>query len=178
MILGVVKTNFLNYYIYSNKEKNRTIMSKSFNTIFSLILLFFIEGCLADEDDLDLDFEFDFSRHQKSTLENFPMQAIDQEALSDAAIEGALLVQTREDQNSDGSGKPIYEKLKEEDQKKQTEEVLSDSEKDLVETDQLLKFSEILPSQPQFQPIIYQQPTGRTYTEHHTTTLDRPLRID
>ena len=147
-------------------------MSKSANTIFSLILLFFIEGCLADDDDLDL--EFDFSRHQKSTLENFPMQAIDQEGLSDAAIEGALLVQTRSDQTSDLNGKPIYEKLKEEDHKKQTEEVLSDAEKDLVETEQLLKFSNILPSQPQFQPIIYQQPTGRTYTEHQTTTLDRP----
>ena len=47
-------------------------MSKSLNTIFSLVLVFFIEGCLADDDDLDLDFEFDFSRHQKSTLENFP----------------------------------------------------------------------------------------------------------
>jgi hypothetical protein len=149
-------------------------MSKSLNTIFSLVLVFFIEGCLADDDDLDLDFEFDFSRHQKSTLENFPMQAIDQEALSDAAIEGALLVQTQGNQSNDENGKPVYEKLKEEDQKKQTEEVLSDTEKDLVESDQLRKFSEILPSQPQFQPIIYQQPTGRTYTEHHTTTLDRP----
>ena len=149
-------------------------MSKSLNTIFSLVLVFFIEGCLADDDDLDLDFEFDFSRHQKSTLENFPMQAIDQEALSDAAIEGALLVQTQGNQSSDENGKPVYEKLKEEDQKKQTEEVLSDTEKDLVESDQLLRFSEILPSQPQFQPIIYQQPTGRTYTDHQTTTLERP----
>lgn len=149
-------------------------MSKSLNTIFSLVLVFFIEGCLADDDDLDLDFEFDFSRHQKSTLENFPMQAIDQEALSDAAIEGALLVQTQGNQSNDENGKPVYEKLKEEDQKKQTEEVLSDTEKDLVESDQLRKFSEILPSQPQFQPIIYQQPTGRTYTDHQTTTLERP----
>jgi hypothetical protein len=149
-------------------------MSKSLNTIFSLVLVFFIEGCLADDDDLDLDFEFDFSRHQKSTLENFPMQAIDQEALSDAAIEGALLVQTQGNQSNDENGKPVYEKLKEEDQKKQTEEVLSDTEKDLVESDQLLRFSEILPSQPQFQPIIYQQPTGRTYTDHQTTTLERP----
>lgn len=173
MIQAVVKTNFLNYYIYSSKEKNRASMLKSSNTIFSLILLFFIEGSFADDDDLDLDFEFDFSRHQKSTLDNFPMQAIDQEALSDAAIEGALLVQTRENQNSDDNGKPIYEKLKEEDQKLQTEEVLSDSEKDLIEPDQLRKFSEILPSQPQFQPIIYQQPTGRTYTDHHTTTIER-----
>lgn len=147
-------------------------MSNSTKTILSLVLLLFIEGCFADDDDLD--FEFDFSRHQKSTLENFPMQEINQEELSDAAIAGALQVQTRGTQTSDDSGKPVYEKIKEEDQKKQTEEVLSDSEKDIVGADQLLKFSEIIPSQPQFQPIIYQQPTGRTYTEHQTTTLSRP----
>lgn len=122
----------------------------------------------------DLDLEFEFARHQKSTLENFPMEAIDQEALSDAAIEGALQVQTRQDNNIGQNGKPIYQKLNEDNQKKQTEEVLSDKEKDIVSGDNLLKFSEILPTQPQFQPIIYQQPTGRTYTEHQTTTISRP----
>jgi hypothetical protein len=146
-------------------------MSKSTSAILSLVLLSFIEVGLADD---DFDLEFDFSRHQKSTLENFPMQAIDQEELSDAAIEGALQVQNSGNQSSGSNGKPVYEKLKEEDQKKQTEEVLSDAEKDLVGSDQLLKFSEIIPNQPQFQPIIYQQPTGRTYTDHQTTTLSRP----
>ena len=125
---------------------------------------------LAEE---DIDLEFEFARHQKSTLENFPMEAIDQDALSDAAIEGALQVQTRQDNNIGQNGKPIYQKLNEDNQKKQTEKVLSDKEKDIVSDDNLLKFSEILPTQPQFQPIIYQQPTGRTYTDHQTTTISR-----
>tara|TARA_R110001592_G_scaffold360085_1_gene667897 strand:+ start:110 stop:553 length:444 start_codon:yes stop_codon:yes gene_type:complete len=147
-------------------------MQKSSTTLLSLLLLFVIEGCFADDDDLDL--EFEFARHQKSTLENFPMQAIDQKGLSDTAIEGALLVQTGGTQKSEQNGKPIYKNLEEEEQKKQTEEVLADDEKDIVGADELLKFSQILPSQPQFQPIIYQQPTGRTYTDHQTTTVERP----
>lgn len=137
-----------------------------------LILIFYIlysEVCFSEEDD----FEFDFSIHQKSTLENFPLQAIDQEALSDTAIEGALQVQSQQVQDSEGR-KPIHQKVKEESQKQQTEEVLSESKKDLVGADELLKFSQILPSQPQFAPIIYQQPTGRTYTDHHTSTISKP----
>jgi len=148
-------------------------MTQSAYKSLILIFAFFIEGCLADEYD-DLDLEFDFSRHQKSTLENFPMQAIDQEQLSDTAIEGALQVQTSGAKKTDIDGKPIYKKLKEEDQKKQSEEILSDSEKDIVGSDELLKYSQILPSQPEFQPIIYQQPTGRTYTDHQTSTISRP----
>ena len=81
-------------------------MQKSSTTLLSLLLLFVIEGCFADDDDLDL--EFEFARHQKSTLENFPMQAIDQKGLSDTAIEGALLVQTGGTQKSEQNGKPIY----------------------------------------------------------------------
>jgi hypothetical protein len=145
-------------------------MSKLSFTFLSLTLLLSFEVCLADDEDL----EFDFVRHQKSTLENFPMQAIDQEGLSEAAIEGALQVQTNRNQESDKNGKPIYQKLKEDDQKKQSEEVLSDNEKDIVSADELLKFSQVLPDQPVFQPIIYQQPTGRTYTDHQTTTTSRP----
>ena len=144
------------------------------STAFLFFILFFnIHESFAEESS-DLDPEFDFSRHQKSTIDNFPMQPIDQEGLSDAAIKGALMVQTRGSQDSELSGRPITEKLDEEDQKTQTKKVLSNNEKDIVSTDELLKFSQILPSQPQFQPIIYQQPTGRTYTDHQTTTLDRP----
>ena len=46
-------------------------------------------------------------------------------------------------------------------------------EADLINESELLNFSQILPAQPIIQPI-YQQPTGRTYTEHQTTTLSRP----
>ncbi|MFT6904026.1 MAG: hypothetical protein ACJAS1_000671 [Oleiphilaceae bacterium] len=142
-------------------------------TLLFIILFFNIHESFAEESD-DLDPEFDFSRHQKSTIENFPMQPIDQQGLSDAAIEGALKVQTQGSQKSELNRRPIYEKLDEEGQKKQTEKVLSNNEKDIMSSDDLLKFSQILPSQPQFQPIIYQQPTGRTYTDHQTSTIDRP----
>ncbi len=127
---------------------------------------------MAEEFD-DIDFELEFASHQKSTIENFPLQAIDQDALSDTAIEGALQVQTQISSNTDTSGKPIYQKQDEEDQKKQTEDALSDAEKDLINEDELLNYSQILPIQPQIQPI-YQQPTGRTYIEHQTTTVFKP----
>lgn len=145
-------------------------MRALFNFLICYFSLLTASQCLADEDDL----EFDFVIHQKSTIDNFPLKAIDQDTLSNTAIEGALQVQTRASQDNDSNGKPIYQKVKEEDQKKQTEEVISESEKDLVGAEDLLKFSQIIPNQPQFDPIIYQQPTGRTYTEHNTTTTSRP----
>lgn len=138
-----------------------------------LFLIINIDASLADNLD-DYDPEFDFARHQKSTIENFPMQAIDQDALSEAAIEGALQVQSRGSQKAELSGRPIYKKVKEEDQKKQSEEVLSSSEKDIISSDDLLKFSQILPSQPQFILPTYEQPTGRTYDAHQTSTIERP----
>ncbi len=148
-------------------------MTRFFNVCLCLVLFCSTELISADDYD-ELDLELEFSRHQKSTLENFPMQEIDQEGLSDTAIEGALQVQASESEKSDRNGKPIHEKLKEADQKKQTEEVLVNSENDIVDAKELLKFSDILPAQPQIQPIIYQQPTGRTYTDHQTTTIERP----
>jgi hypothetical protein len=155
------------------KNKAGQGMTRSSTTFLFLILFFNIHQSFSEESD-DLDPEFDFSRLQKSTIENFPMQPIDQEGLSDAAIEGALMVQTEGSRKSEINGRPIYEKLDEEGQKKQTEKVLTNNEKDIVSSDDLLKFSQILPTQPQFQPIIYQQPTGRTYTDHQTTTIERP----
>ena len=147
-------------------------MFKKSKTIFVLCLLFSIQFCIAEELE-DIDFELEFANHKKSTIENFPFQEIDQEALSDAAIPGALQVQTQHGSNADMNGKPIYQKQDEENKKKQTEVVLSDSEKEKVSDKELLNFSQILLTQPVIQPI-YQQPTGRTYTEHHTTTLSRP----
>ena len=141
-------------------------MLKHYKVFYTVCLLLLTAICTAEELD-EIDFELEFASQQKSTIENFPLKEIDQQELSDAAIEGALQVQTNK------SGKPIHQKQDEEEQKKQTEEALSDAEKDLIDESELLKFSQILPAQPVIQPI-YQQPTGRTYTEHQTTTLSRP----
>lgn len=147
-------------------------MLRSLQFFYALCFLLFTHNCIAEEFE-EIDFELEFASHQKSTIDNFPLQAIDQDALSDTAIEGALQVQTKVSSNTDESGKPIYQKQEEDEQKKQTKEALSDADKDSLEESELLKFSQILPTQPIIQPI-YQQPTGRTYTEHHTTTLSRP----
>ena len=142
-------------------------------TYLSLILHSFlltassINLAMAEE---DFDFEQEFSIQRKSTLDTFPLQEIDQDSLSDMAIEGALQVQNQ----SSSDGKPIHQKVKEEGDKKQSGEVLGEAEKDPSKEDEILKYSQILPNEPQFQPIIYSQPTGRTYTDHQTTTTFRP----
>jgi hypothetical protein len=118
----------------------------------------------------ELDFEKEFAVQQKSTLDTFPLQEIDTDSLSDLAIEGALQVQN----NTPTDGKPVHLKVKEENDKKKSGNVLSETDKDLTKEDEIRKFSQIAPNDPQFQPIIYSEPTGRTYTEHHTTTTFRP----
>lgn len=125
-----------------------------------------------DIEDIDFELELEFSRQQKSTLENFPLQAIDQETLSDTAIAGALQVQTQSTVSTGENGKPIYQEQSEGNQKKQVER-LSDTKRTMLSEDEILKFSQNLPTQPRIQPI-YQQPTGRTYVDHQTTTLSRP----
>lgn len=118
----------------------------------------------------EFDFEKEFFIQQKSTLDTFPLQEIDTDSLSELAIEGALQVQ-----NKTGSdGKPVHVKVKEEKDKEKSGEVLSEAEKDPTKEDEILKFSQIVPPEPQIQPIIYSEPTGRTYTEHQTTTTFRP----
>lgn len=147
-----------------------SVLNRSFLSLFLfslLVNLIFVTNVSADE---EFDFEQEFSIQRKSTLETFPLQEIDQESLSDLAIEGALQVQNQ----SSNDGKPVHQKVKEAGDKKQSEEALSEAEKDPAKEDEILKFSQIVPDQPQIQPIIYSQPTGRTYTEHQTTTTFRP----
>ena len=147
-----------------------SVLNSSFLSLFLfslLVNLIFVTNVSADE---EFDFEQEFSIQRKSTLETFPLQEIDQESLSDLAIEGALQVQNQ----SSNDGKPVHQKVKEAGDKKQSEKVLSETEKDPTKEDEILKFSQIVPDQPQIQPIIYSQPTGRTYTEHQTTTTFRP----
>lgn len=138
----------------------------------SLSLCFFLLGVIASGTVFaeEFDFEKEFGLQQKTTLDTFPLKEIDTDSLSDMAIEGALQVQ-----NTTGAdGKPVHVKLKEESDKEKSGEAIDEAEKDPTKDDDLLKFSQSLPAEPQFQPIIYSQPTGRTYTEHHTTTTFRP----
>ena len=53
-------------------------MPKHTKIFYALCVFITAQFCMA-EDIEDIDFELEFSRQQKSTLENFPLQAIDQE---------------------------------------------------------------------------------------------------
>jgi hypothetical protein len=131
-----------------------------------LLLIHLVNSSIADE----FDFEKEFAIQQKSTLDTFPLQEIDPDSLSDLAIEGALQVQN----NTSTDGKPAHLKVKEDNDKNKSGKVLSEADKDPTKDDEILKYSQIVPNEPQFQPIIYSEPTGRTYTEHQTTTTFRP----
>jgi hypothetical protein len=124
--------------------------------------------CFAEDEDLDLDYYF--SKRQKSTLDDFPLQEIGQEELSNAVIEGALQANS---QASDKTGKPIYLEKKDESDKKKSK-VAGDEDIELNEAEELFKFSQLQAAPIQFQQQTYQQPTGRTYIDHQTTTVERP----
>lgn len=136
--------------------------------LLSIVMLY--SGLIGQVSAEEFDFENEFSFQQKTTLDTFPLQEIDSDSLSDMAIEGALQVKN----TSDTDGKPVHVKLKEKNDKEKSGKVLIESEKDPTKEDEILKYSQIVPAEPQIQPIIYSEPTGRTYTEHHTTTTYRP----
>jgi len=146
-------------------------MFKLSRLVYLLIFnTFFFVTCVcnvAAEDDIDLDFFL----HKKSTIEDFPLQEVDQEELSNAAIAGAL--QANSTKSTSGVlGKPIYQEQKEKSDKRKSKD--ADDEEQELNAEEIFDLSNIQPVIPQFQQQIYQQPTGRSYSSHHTTTIERP----
>jgi len=121
----------------------------------------------ADEGDYDNfdDLDFDFSVRQKSTLNDFPMQEIDQEALSNAAIAGALQTGTIK------SEQPGYKQIQDENEKLKKNDLDEKNNKENI--DDISKFSQISETAPQFQQPVYSAPNGRIYDAHNTTTVER-----
>ena len=139
-------------------------------SIFWILLIFsaftYAEDTL-DDPEFD-DFEFEFSIQQKSTIDDFPMQEIGQEELSNTAVEGALSTRA-----ALKSKKPIYEEKKEENEQNLSKEAdKTNEEVEQSEIDKMLKFSDLQIPVQQYQEPIYTEPNGRTYTEHNTHTLD------
>lgn len=141
---------------------------------YSILWLVLIMSSLAYAedglDDMDYDdIDFDFSVHQKTTIDDFPMQEIEQEELSNTAVAGALSTHTALQ-----STKPIYVEKVEENEKLLKKDASTKSEEnDLGELDKILEYSQSQIPSPQFQQPIYSAPNGRTYTEHNTHTVER-----
>jgi len=115
------------------------------------------------------DLDFEFSIQQKSTINDFPMQEIGQDELSNAVIGGALSARTAMQ-----SKKPIYEEKEEDNEKILNKKAdKTNEENEQSEIDDMLKYSQIQISAPQYQQPIYNTPNGRTYGAHNTTTVER-----
>ena len=122
----------------------------------------------SDDDDYD-DLDFDFSIQQKSTLEDFPMQEIDQEALSNTAVAGALTTHAALQ-----SKKPAYKEKDDENEKLlKAKGDKKNTENELAEIKEMLKYSETPIIAPQFEAPIYNTPNGRVYTELNRHTVER-----
>ena len=145
-------------------------MRLKYSIIWILVILSsnsFAEDEFDDSEFDDLDFEFSIQR--KSTLNDFPMQEIGQEELSNTSVAGALSSRAMLQ-----SKKPIYQEKEEENEKKLTKDAdKTNEENEQSEINDMLKYSQIQTSAPQFQEPIYNTPNGRTYTEHNTHTVER-----
>jgi len=145
-------------------------MTPHYSIVWILLILTsftFAEDEFYDSEFDDLDFEF--SIQQKSTIDDFPMQEIGQEELSNTAVAGALATHAVLQ-----SKKPAYEEKKEEGEKLRKQKAdKKNEENDQSEIDNMLKYSQIQPSAPQFEAPIYTAPNGRTYSEFNTHTVER-----
>lgn len=135
-------------------------------TLLGLLWLFPL-SCLADE--FDDEFEFDFRVKPKSTLQDFPMQEVDSEALSNTAIAGAL--QATSSGAQEETGKPAYTKEAEITNKRKQGEINLSNEP--LNEDDILRFSQgapelILPPQEPFKI-----PDGREITHHVFEAFER-----
>lgn len=120
---------------------------------------------LAEEDDFDLEFEFGLKK--KSTIRDFPLQELDSEVLSDAAIAGALQASSA----GSGSGKPAYLEQKEKDEKQSKSELKLDP--DYAADNEALRYGQPTPQFIQFELPVYQMDTGRI-NQHNNTAFERP----
>jgi len=136
------------------------------------ILLILSSFAFADDEFDDSEFddlEFEFSIQQKSTINDFPMQEIGQEELSNTAVAGALTTHAALQ-----SKKPAYEEKEEENEKLLNQKADKRNEEDeQSEIDDMLKYGQIQISAPHFQEPIYNTPNGRTYGAHNTHTVER-----
>lgn len=137
--------------------------------LFSLLLVCVLSHAVADE---DLNWELDFEIKEKTTLDDFPLQEIGGDELSNAAIEGAL--QTSSSFGQDKQGKPAYSQEEDADDKRKVEELDSPEQKEQREN-ALQLFGQFDPNQGvQLPDQVYQIPNGRIYGHLETNTVERP----
>lgn len=137
-------------------------------TILAVSIAIFSADAISDD---DLDWELDFSIEQKSTKDDFPLQEISQEELSNAAIPGALKAVEANQQARDV--RPAHAQEAEKNDKRKVEE-LENSENEELSKKALTVFA--IPDIPpiDFQQQTYKVPDGRDYGRLETTTVERP----
>lgn len=141
---------------------------RTISLMFALLVL--SSGVVYAEDDWDL--EFDFSDNIKSTIEDFPLQEISQDELSDAAIAGALHASSsNSDQKS--TGKPIYVEQQEDDEKKKISLANLNDEEDLDKQRLEGIDSLIQPLQEFIQPTYTAPDLGGYHGVHTYKTVER-----
>lgn len=116
----------------------------------------------------EFDFELEFGIKQKTTLNDFPLQEIDGDELSNAAIGNAL--GTSSVSSAGGQGKPAYEEQDEQDNKRKKEELKLGE--NLPDVDDFLRNS-LAPQAPQFPQQDFAEDLGRT-VHHNNTAFERP----
>jgi len=117
----------------------------------------------------DDDFELEFFIKQKSTISDFPFQAIGQEELSDAAIEGALKATSTG--AIEKSGKPAYAEQNDSSEKRKQSELEPVNTEPTI--DDILKYGQEPPSIPQLPQEPFAIPDGRTYGGHSFKAFER-----
>lgn len=134
--------------------------------LFSLILVMTCSSTVYGEDE-DFDFEFEFETRKKSTINDFPLQEMDAELMSDAAIAGALQASSA----GNGTGKPAYLEQAEQNEKRSKEEL--EFENDPNSLTEAQQFGHDIPQIIPYQQPIYQMDTGRI-VEHNNRGYERP----
>ncbi len=133
----------------------------------SLLVCCLLASTLLFAEDDDFDLEFEFGLQKKSTIGNFPLQELEPEVLSDAAIEGALQATS----SGSGSGKPAFMEQQEQSEKQSKSELKIES--DPTAGNEAFRFGQPTPTFIPYQQPIYEMDTGRI-NQHNNTAFERP----
>lgn len=134
----------------------------------TLTLVLLTASLSAWAEDENFEFDMDFNIKGKSTIEDFPLQEVDANELSNAVIEGALQKTSAGSRNV--SIKSAHVEQLEKEGKDKDSELTSAPDKEEVTVEEWQRVSNAMIPEPEVRMPVFQEPNGRVYGLDHQVT--------
>jgi predicted outer membrane protein len=134
----------------------------------TLALVLLTASLNAWAEDENFEFDMDFNIKGKSTIEDFPLQEVDSQELSNAVIEGAL--QKTSAGSREVNVKSAHAEQLDKEGKEKDSELSAAPDKKEVTLEEWQRVSNAMIPEPAVRMPVFQEPNGRVYGLDHQIT--------